>query len=141
MPKRTTSANAAKLAEAKRGGPGRGQGRKTNKATPAAKPAGPDPTDRRTQQSLGQLLGARAPAEMRATVPAADVIKWPAGEDGEQQQKQVKGGAVRYELEEDNEFILVQRVPEGVVSAGAYGPAGGGCVGTRYGNPPYQKLK
>ena len=62
-----------------RGGAGRGQGRKAKGATPAAKPAGHDPSDTRVQQTLAGLLGARADQvanPKRPAVYAADVLKW-----------------------------------------------------------------
>ena len=91
-----------------RGGAGRGQGRKAASATPAAKPAGPDPADKRVQQSLAALLGARAdPPQAAAKRPAvyvADVLRWDAEEEGEKApQKQVKEGPVRYAMESEKE--------------------------------------
>ena len=90
-----------------RGGRGRGQGRRSVRATPVVRPAGPSPGDNRVQQSLSELLGVRTPAP-RASVLAADVIKWDAGEDMDVPQKQVKGGAVRYELDEGTEYEVLQ---------------------------------
>jgi len=96
-----------------RGGAGRGQGRKSSAATPAARPAAPDATSTKKQVTLATLLGPRheASAEYtprRAAVLAEDVIKWRSGEDGDKAEKQVKGGPVKYAMDSQKEYDLVQ---------------------------------
>ena len=97
---------------AARGGAGRGQGRKPTSATPSVnKAAGANPGDKRIQQSLGQMLGARtSPAMKRPAVLKADVISWEAEVNEEMKlQKQVKEGPVRYPFgDPDAEYILLQ---------------------------------
>ena len=39
---------------------------------------------------------------------ATDVIKWQSGEDSEKAEKQVKGGPVKYAMDSQNEYVLVQ---------------------------------
>eukprot|EP00966_Prymnesium_polylepis_P335414 7390778-Prymnesium_polylepis.1 len=110
--KKAPTPAAATAAPAGRGGAGRGQGRKRAGATPAAKPAGPDPSDTTKQQTLGDLLGLRnlpAVSSKRPAVPAADVIKWGADVDGEDvPQKQVHDGQVRWTIEPEKEYVLVK---------------------------------
>ena len=96
-----------------RGGAGRGQGRKSGAATPAARPAAPDATSTKKQVTLSTLLGSRheASAEYtprRAAVLAEDVVKWHSGEDGEKAEKQVKGGPVKYAMDSQKAYDLVQ---------------------------------
>eukprot|EP00966_Prymnesium_polylepis_P131100 3032005-Prymnesium_polylepis.1 len=112
MGKAKAQANAKPAAAAGRGGAGRGQGRKRAGATAAAKPAGPDASDKSKQKTLADVLGLRnlpAIGSKRPAVPAADVVKWGADVDGEEvPQKQVKDGRVRLAFEPEKEFALVQ---------------------------------
>ena len=95
-----------------RGGAGRGQGRKSSSATPAARPAAPDATSTKKQMTLATLLGPRHEASAltarRPAVLATDVIKWRSGEDGEKAEKQVKGGPVKYAMDLQKAYDLVQ---------------------------------
>ena len=96
-----------------RGGAGRGQGRKAKGATPAAKPAGHDPSDTRVQQTLAGLLGARADQvanPKRPAVYAADVLKWNVkdAEGDDAPQKQVNEGPVAYSIETQKEYIILR---------------------------------
>ena len=63
--------------------------------------------------TLATLLGPRHEASAlftprRPAVLATDVIKWRSGEDGEKAEKQVKGGPVKYAMDLQKAYDLVQ---------------------------------